>query len=135
MIRVCTKKAHITCFILCATLDVHCCFFLEKVVTSSYGFFLDSFQALKIQYLRLIHNFCDRDSCNQANKDLLLLPAPFKESSWLSKPTGDMKDEGLMFKILKILINEPADSLYRFWLASCVEAFLGGADPKNQVCL
>ncbi|KAH9549448.1 hypothetical protein CY35_10G020700 [Sphagnum magellanicum] len=88
--------------------------------------------ALKIQYLRLIHNFCDRDSCNQANKDLLLLPAPFKESSWLSKPTGDMKDEGLMFKILKILINEPADSLYRFWLASCVEAFLGGADPKNQ---
>ncbi len=65
-------------------MDVHCCFFLEKVGTSSYGFFLGgSFQALKIQYLRLIHNFCDRDSCNQANKDLLLLPAPFKVG-WLS---------------------------------------------------
>ncbi len=46
-------------------------------------FFSDSFQALKIQYLRLIHNFCDRDSCNQANKDLLLLPAPFKVG-WFS---------------------------------------------------
>jgi Trpc4-associated protein len=30
--------------------------------------------ALKIQYLRLIHNFCDRDSCNRANKQLLLSP-------------------------------------------------------------
>jgi Trpc4-associated protein len=90
--------------------------------------------ALKIQYLRLIHNFCDRDSCNRVNKQLLLLPAPFKESSWFPNPTAEVKDsDGLMLKILKVLIKEPADSLYRFWLASCVEAFLGGADSKNQV--
>ncbi|CAK9257708.1 unnamed protein product [Sphagnum jensenii] len=89
--------------------------------------------ALKIQYLRLIHNFCDRDSCNRVNKQLLLLPAPFKESSWFPNPTAEVKDsDGLMLKILKVLIKEPADSLYRFWLASCVEAFLGGADSKNQ---
>lgn len=34
--------------------------------------FILCWQALKIQYLSLIHNFCDRDSCNKANKHLLL---------------------------------------------------------------
>ena len=37
-----------------------------------------SLQALKIQYLRLIHNFCDRDSCNRSNKQLLLVPSASK---------------------------------------------------------
>ncbi len=80
MIRVCTKKANIACFTFCATYGWSLLFFLGKSsnILIWFYFFWGSFQALKIQYLRLIHNFCDRDSCNQANKDLLLLPAPFK---------------------------------------------------------
>jgi hypothetical protein len=35
-----------------------------------------------------------------------------------------MKDEGLMFKILKILINEPADSLYRSVTLNLCSVFL-----------
>ncbi|KAG0588156.1 hypothetical protein KC19_2G220700 [Ceratodon purpureus] len=89
--------------------------------------------ALKIQYLRLIHNFCDRDSCNRTNKQLLLVPSVSKESfSFWSKNNEGKESDGLMVKILKILVKEPSDSLYRFWLASCVEAFLRGADHKDQ---
>lgn len=89
--------------------------------------------ALKIQYLRLIHNFCDRDSCNRANKQLLLRPRNSKDGSSIWNKNGEQKEsEGLIVKILKVLVNEPEESLYRFWLASCVEAFLRGADNKDQ---
>lgn len=103
-------------------------------------------QALKIQFLRLIHNFCDRDSCNRANKQLLLQPSSSKvlqklsykgllskllviiyffltlylltvmqDGSYSWNRVGEYKEpEGLMVKILKVLINEPADSLYRY---------------------
>ncbi|KAL2654110.1 hypothetical protein R1flu_022238 [Riccia fluitans] len=88
--------------------------------------------ALKIQYLSLIHNFCDRDSCNQANKHLLFKPSfpVVKEKLFSGKHLGS--SEGLMMKVVKVLIQEPADSIYRFWLASCVEAFLRGADVSDQ---
>lgn len=33
---------------------------------------------------------------------------------------------GLLSKIVDVFMREPMDSLYRFWLASCVEAFLRG---------
>lgn len=33
---------------------------------------------------------------------------------------------GLLSKIVDVFMKEPMDSLYRFWLASCVEAFLRG---------
>ncbi|XP_024378941.1 uncharacterized protein [Physcomitrium patens] len=98
-----------------------------------YGCACNPKSALKIQFLRLIHNFCDRDSCNRANKQLLLQPSSSKDGSYSWNRVGEYKEpEGLMVKILKVLINEPADSLYRFWLASCVEAFLRGADSKDQ---
>ena len=29
-------------------------------------------------------------------------------------------------------MSEPADSPYRFWLASCLESFLRGGDPRAQ---
>lgn len=88
--------------------------------------------ALKIQYLRLIHNFCDRDSCNRTNKQLLLAPSVSKESSSFWSKNSDKELDSLLVKILKIFVNEPGDSLYRFWLASCVESFLRGADKKDQ---
>jgi len=40
--------------------------------------------------------------------------------------------EGLLTKIIRVLIKQPKDSEYRFWLAQCVESFLRGSDPKHQ---
>ncbi|XP_073393014.1 uncharacterized protein [Physcomitrium patens] len=72
--------------------------------------------ALNIQYLRLIHNFCDRDSCNRTNKQLLLAPSVFHESnSFWSKDTKNMESSGLSVKILKMLVNDPGGSMYRFF--------------------
>ncbi|KAF4319956.1 hypothetical protein G195_006756 [Phytophthora kernoviae 00238/432] len=42
-------------------------------------------------------------------------------------------DKGLLCKIIHALINQPVDSIYRFWLASCVEAFLRRAAPSEQL--
>eukprot|EP00850_Spirogloea_muscicola_P011111 SM000068S20543 [mRNA] locus=s68:73193:78835:- [translate_table: standard] len=41
-------------------------------------------------------------------------------------------EKGLIVKIAEVLMREPADSFYRFWLASCIEAFLRGSDPRDQ---
>lgn len=123
--------------------------------------------ALKIQYLRLVHNFCDRDGPNLTIKHLLAGRLPSTSSAAATTPFhrgqairgilgsfsrhergsleqgssqeggaegGGMKKEksGLMVKIIEVLMKEPADSVYRFWLASCVEAFLRGSDPIDQ---
>lgn len=40
----------------------------------------------------------------------------------------------MIVRIVSALMDEPVDSLYRFWLASCVEAFLRGSNPRDQVC-
>ncbi|CAI5470422.1 unnamed protein product [Closterium sp. Yama58-4] len=157
--------------------------------------------ALKIQYLRLIHNFCDRDGPNLHNKLLLAspggVPPPlaagssprisgsgralgFSPNHWLpalgmrdgaadsgvlpqgagvgasrgegssaaaggteAAPAGatgveeggsseEARSEALMLKIIRVLMKESADSVYRFWLASCVEAFLRGSNPRDQ---
>lgn len=39
---------------------------------------------------------------------------------------GWVDTRGLLSKIVDVFMKEPMDSLYRFWLASCVEAFLRG---------
>lgn len=39
---------------------------------------------------------------------------------------------GLLSKIVDVFMREPTDSLYRFWLASCVEAFLRGGRYNNN---
>lgn len=91
--------------------------------------------SLKIQFLRLIHNFCDRDYSDNTSKLLLLsehelrlLQEPNLSPIDLSHP-----DKGLLCKIIHTLIHQPADSIYRFWLASCVEAFLRRAAPNEQL--
>eukprot|EP00245_Coleochaete_scutata_P010481 TRINITY_DN3673_c0_g3_i1.p1 TRINITY_DN3673_c0_g3~~TRINITY_DN3673_c0_g3_i1.p1 ORF type:complete len:571 (+),score=78.65 TRINITY_DN3673_c0_g3_i1:210-1715(+) len=115
--------------------------------------------ALKIQYLRLLHNFCDRDGSNRKNKDLLIerpvRPSSSSEVGSSSTPStmkgmteqlyatstakgmaeqlhARIEGKGLMEKVLRLLMDEPCDSVYRFWLASCVEAFLRGSDPRDQ---
>lgn len=43
-----------------------------------------------------------------------------------SSSTDRADTRGLLSKIVDVFMKEPMDSLYRFWLASCVEAFLRG---------
>lgn len=45
----------------------------------------------------------------------------------------DHPDKGLLSKIIYALIKQPVDSIYRFWLASCVEAFLRRATSSAQL--
>ncbi|RHY04454.1 hypothetical protein DYB25_010678 [Aphanomyces astaci] len=52
--------------------------------------------------------------------------------------TGDRLDparrgKGLLCKIIDVLVLQPADSIYRFWLASCVESFLRRSSPAEQL--
>lgn len=41
--------------------------------------------------------------------------------------------KGLLTKIIHVLMLERADSIYRFWLASCVESYLRGSCPEEQL--
>eukprot|EP00854_Cymbomonas_tetramitiformis_P006645 gene6645-7956_t len=97
----------------------------------------------KAEYLRLIQNFCDRDGNNTKNKRLMLSAAELRvhhltpEEQLAEEEAGTSSSEettkpGLMTKILGVLMREPADSMFRFWLASCVEAFLRGSHQPDQ---
>lgn len=92
--------------------------------------------ALCVQYLRLLHNFCDRDCDNYSGRRLLLSKAERK----FVFDTDENKDydvshlrPGLLSKIIAAFIGESDDSPYRFWLASCVESYLRGSSPSEQV--
>ena len=97
--------------------------------------------AIRTQYLRLVHNFYDRDFLQNANKLLVLSPIELEivrntvYSSDITK-TGlfiPLQDRGLLSKIMSTLLGQPSDSLYRFWLSSCLEAYLRGSDVKEQL--
>ena len=74
--------------------------------------------ARKIQFLRLIHNFCDRDGDNGDNKNLLL-----------------HRNIRLLPRIVDVMISfydkEP-HSIYKYWMSYCVEVFLRGNDREHQ---
>ncbi|KAG6620744.1 Short transient receptor potential channel 4-associated protein [Phytophthora cinnamomi] len=91
--------------------------------------------SLKIQFLRLIHNFCDRDYSDNTSKLLLLSEHEVQlMNAGGSTPINlDHPEKGLLSKIIHALIEQPVDSIYRFWLASCVEAFLRRAAPTEQL--
>lgn len=91
--------------------------------------------SLKIQFLRLIHNFCDRDYTDNSSKLLLLSEHELRllNDAEASPIELSHPDKGLLCKIIHTLIRQPADSIYRFWLASCVEAFLRRAAPNEQL--
>lgn len=91
--------------------------------------------SLKIQFLRLIHNFCDRDFNDNSSKMLLLsdYEQDMLRSEEMTPITLEHADKGLLCKIIHSLIQQPTDSIYRFWLASCVEAFLRRAAPSEQL--
>ncbi|EEY56317.1 uncharacterized protein PITG_09826 [Phytophthora infestans T30-4] len=91
--------------------------------------------SLKIQFLRLIHNFCDRDYSDNSSKLLLLSEHEIQlmNEGGSTSINLDHADKGLLSKIIHALIEQPVDSIYRFWLASCVEAFLRRAAPSEQL--
>lgn len=97
--------------------------------------------ALRVQFLRLIHNFFDRDFLGNENK-LLILSAQEQEVVNYSVDGEQIKngiakllteDRGTLSEIIRTLISEPSDSVYCFWLSACVENFLRGCGQAGQL--
>ena len=94
--------------------------------------------ALSVQYLRLLHNFCDRDSDNYSSRRLLL-SADERDFIFSERNANDHLTEsldlnpGLFTKVLGAFMQESDDSPYRFWLASCAESYLRGSSPQEQL--
>ena len=82
----------------------------------------DPVSAIKVQILRLAHNFCDR-GCedNSANKAALVAPQ--------GGPRGNL---GFIGRVVDTLLQSRLDAPPRFWLASCCEAFLRGSDTTRR---
>ena len=89
--------------------------------------------ALCIQYLRLLHNFCDRDCDNYTGRRLLLSDVERRYVFSGGRYPDRSEDRGLLSKIVQAFIEEPDDSPYRFWLASCIESYLRGSSPEEQM--
>lgn len=103
--------------------------------------------ALKIQFLRLVHSFCDRHE----NKHLLLTPKEVDElqdlyvQNDLEIPESLLNtnrklccsgEKGLLTKILETLIQCPTTAPLRFWLSRAIEGFLRGrASVGDQLFL
>lgn len=88
--------------------------------------------ALCVQYLRMIHNFCDRDCDNYGGRQLLLSESEREKISSGNCDNLDIKT-GLLSKIISAFFGETDESPYRFWLASCIESFLRGSLPSEQM--
>ncbi|KAJ1437421.1 hypothetical protein B484DRAFT_416580 [Ochromonadaceae sp. CCMP2298] len=93
----------------------------------------DPESALRVQFLRLIHNFYDRDFLGNSNK-LLMLSAEERQFV-ASEQEGlylDTSTQGILSKTIATLLREAPDSLYKFWLSACVENFLRGCGRMGQ---
>lgn len=103
--------------------------------------------AVRVQFLRLIHNFYDRDFLGNYNKMLMLskneiqLIQKYKnittntytidKTMFQTMPTE--LEKGLIRRIAETLAKEPIDSVYRFWLSACIENFLRGCGQIGQI--
>jgi hypothetical protein len=88
---------------------------------------------LCVQYLRLLHNFCDRDCDNYLGRRLMLSESEQRFIFSPDEESGERVKPGLLLKIVKAFINESDESPYRFWLASCIESYLRGSSSVEQV--
>jgi len=116
--------------------------------------------ALKIQFLRLVHSFCDHSDF----KHLLMshcewgeigrIPPPPTQAVVRPAPVIDVSSsqdsppivpdpsimcrgtQGLLTKIVEVLKKEPTSSTFRFWLCRAVESYLrGGTSYADQIFL
>lgn len=93
--------------------------------------------ALKVQFLRLVHTFCDHHD----NKYVLLTKKEIqsleKISSQANIPVCESvknvdksllcnSNKGILTRLVDVTKSEPEDSPFRFWLARAVESFLRG---------
>lgn len=93
--------------------------------------------ALKIQFLRLVHSFCDHSDY----KHLLLSRNELNEVKRINGKAGSLAltnldninkqlmckgSKGLLTKIVEVMKKEPTTSTFRFWLARAVESYLRG---------
>eukprot|EP00918_Siedleckia_nematoides_P024820 GHVU01053597.1.p1 GENE.GHVU01053597.1~~GHVU01053597.1.p1 ORF type:complete len:770 (-),score=71.82 GHVU01053597.1:2839-5148(-) len=93
--------------------------------------------ALKIQFLRLVHSFCDHSDF----KHLLLSKSELNEIKRINAKAGPLSVEGLdninkqlmckgsrglLSKVVEVMKKEPTASTFRFWLARAVESYLRG---------
>ncbi|XP_052817711.1 short transient receptor potential channel 4-associated protein-like isoform X2 [Mya arenaria] len=93
--------------------------------------------ALKIQFLRLVHSFCDHSDY----KHLLLSKNELNEVKRINAKAGSLQllnldnvnkllmcrgSKGLLTKIVDVMKKEPTTSTFRFWLARAVESYLRG---------
>lgn len=92
---------------------------------------------LIVQYLRLLHNFCDRDCDNYSGRRLLLSKQEreyvFSDRIWHDEQRPDDLQAGLFTKVIQAFSRESDDSPYRFWLASCAESYLRGSSPHEKL--
>lgn len=94
--------------------------------------------ALRVQYLRLVHNFFDRDFVAATIKQAML--SPYERQSLINSASLTSISEihieepyrGLLTLLMGVLFKEPSESMYRFWLSSCVEAYLRGSRCEEQ---
>ena len=49
------------------------------------------------------------------------------------EPDNGSTEPGLLSKIIAAFIRESDESPYRFWLASCIESYLRGSSPQEQI--
>ena len=114
--------------------------------------------ALKIQFLRLVHSFCDHSNykhllMSRCEWDELrripppptpavIRPSPDPAaSSEEPEPPPDTSimcrgTQGLLTKIVEVLKKEPTSSTFRFWLCRAVESYLrGGTSHADQIFL
>jgi len=114
--------------------------------------------ALKIQFLRLVHSFCDHSDY----KHLLMSRCEWDELGRIPAspspalglpPEGALIEpepaqvvpegrlmcrgtQGLLTKIVEVLKKEPTSSTFRFWLCRAVESYLrGGTSYADQIFL
>lgn len=98
--------------------------------------------ALRIQFLRLVHNFYDRDFLNNRNKALLIsnreqkiLGAHQGRSMFTNSYLLKSEEKGLIHLLTAQLQQEREKSPYRFWLSCCIESFLRGSGSQEQLFL
>lgn len=86
--------------------------------------------ALCVQYLRLLHNFCDRDCDNYSGRRILL--SDDERRFIFEDDMPPSQTPGLLTLTIKAFCRESDESPYRFWLASCIESFLRGSSSREQ---